>query len=76
MTAQTDPAASTTFTARMAFDAYLPAEVTDAQMRVQIKKFTEVIAEAGPDKDDFTILWPYGEASAKSVVHRSFLLIQ
>lgn len=73
MTAQTN-LAPTTFTARAAFDAFLPAEVTDAQMHVQIKKFTEVIAEAGPEKDDVTILWSYGQASAKSVVHRSFLL--
>lgn len=64
---------SKVFTARMKFGTYLPAQVMDAEMQVPIKQYEEVIAEPGPGKGKVTILWPFGEVSAKAVVPRNYL---
>lgn len=64
-----------TFMARMKLEARLPAQVMDADMQVPIRKFTEVLAEVGPNQGEVTILWPYGEATAQAVVPRSFVYI-
>lgn len=65
--------ASPVFTAKMACDARLPAQVMDVEMPLFIKRFTEVLAQDGPDGT--TILWAIGDGTAKAVVTRSILHI-
>lgn len=63
------------FVARMALEAHLPAQVTGADLRVSVKRFTEVVAESIPGKDDVTILLPYGDGTAQAIVPVSFLQV-
>ena len=69
------PLPSSIFEAKVACDMKLPARVADAEFKVPIKKFTDVLAE-DRGADGVLIMWSYGLGTAEAMVTHSVLLFE